>query len=113
MRTILLLISLILISSSAFADYCVSKKGDNVVVLYPIGRTCEEYAKEVGLEPTYVSSLPIEEKQEYWKLNGDKIEIDTVKKHADLDKAAQATAEKEAVLLKLKITKEELNALEL
>ena len=42
---------------------------------------------------------------------GKKIEIDTVKKQADIDAEAAKQAEKDAVLLKLKITSDEFDKL--
>lgn len=49
--------------------------------------------------------------REFWKLNGNKVEVDQVKKQAKEAEKAQKEADKNAVLAKLKISKEELQKL--
>jgi hypothetical protein len=55
------------------------------------------------------SDIPSERTdRKYWTVLGKKIVVDTATKQADLDAKAQKQAQKEAVLVKLKITQAEL-----
>ena len=55
--------------------------------------------------------LPSKSERKYWSIQGNKIVVDTVKKQADLDAKTAKEAEKDAVLVKLKISATELDAL--
>lgn len=110
MKKILFLI-LFLTPSIAFAEYCVSEKNGAVWVHYGANKTCEKYSEEIGENYKVVSSLPDKTDRKYWKIVGNSVVIDQAKKQADIDKALQEKAAKDAILLKLKITKEELEKL--
>lgn len=110
MKKSLFVLALLFVCGSAEAKHCVSD-ADGLKVLIGVNQSCEDYAKELGVAITLVDSLPAREDRKYWKLDGSKVVVDSVKKQADIDKKAQAQAEKDAVLLKLKITKEEFEKL--
>ena len=115
-----ILLILLLISGTAFAEtYTVEKPDGSLVIAHYFENsqdTLEEFLESLGLEGLPVSRIdpstfPPREDRKYWKKSGNNIVIDTVKKQADLDAEAAKQAEKDAVLTKLKISREELEKL--
>ena len=118
---------LILLSSPAFAaveteKYLVERPDGGVsIVQYIPGsrKTVQRVLEDQGLKgfPVRVitpADLPPDRKdRDYWKWDSfsRKVVVDEAKKQNDLNAKAQAESERDAVLAKLKITKEEFQKL--
>lgn len=122
MGKLLLVLFLIIFSKTTYANtemYAVEKDDGSVALVkyYPGSRdSLQEVLSEFGfvdkpIKKISVSELPDLNDRLYWVFDNTdpdkKIKIDLAKKQADLDKKAQEELEKNAVLEKLKITKEE------
>lgn len=112
----LIFLSLLFISSNAFASkYAVERSDGGVsVITYNQGSkdSLEDILKEQGFEGRPVieitdDQLPTRSERKYWKRSGGQIVVNVTKKQADLDAKASKEAEKDAVLSKLKLSKEE------
>ena len=121
MKTALMVISALCFASNAFAwdTYAVQRDDGVSVVYYNPGsqKSLDQVLKDSGLEGKPVKKiskddLPSREDRAFWVFNdvpvGKKIKVDTVKKQAEEAKKAAEEAERNAVLEKLKISKEEL-----
>ena len=117
MKNLLSLLFLVSFSSSAFAStYAVDRPDGGVsIVNYSEGSSdsLEDVLKAQGfsgypVSKVEVSELPSRADRKYWKKNGNKVEVDAVKKSADLAGQADKDAKKAAALAKLKVTHKEL-----
>ena len=115
------LIALMLITSPLYAEKFGVEKPDGSVAIvnYVTGSqdSKDDVLRDAGLSGTVFEpgATPGRSDRKYWKRSGSSIVVDSVKKQQDLDAKALKEAEKEGVLAKLKISKEEyekLNALE-
>lgn len=120
MKKILLL--LLLFGSSAYADvqtdkFLIEKPDGSVVILYYVPGsfdTLSEVVKSMGLDGLPIqrvseSDIPKDRSdRDYWRKGiFGKIEIDSIKKQADIDSKSAKESESDAVFEKLKITKDE------
>lgn len=126
MINLIFLLSLF-ITTNLWADteiYAVDKPDGSVAIAHYFqnsNETLEDFLRGVGL-----SGLPIRRIQasdipqdaegkkidrEFWKRSGAKVVVDSTKKQDALDVIAAKEAEREAVLLKLKISKTEFEKL--
>lgn len=125
MKKIIFLILLTTIPSIAYAGRYLVEKPDGSVTVVEYVEGSKDSLSDV-LDSFGLQGLPIDAlnpgdlpatriDRKYWKKNpvpiGSKVIIDTVKKNADLALEAKKQAEKDAVLLKLKISEDELKAL--
>lgn len=124
MKKIVLVVSLILISRICYAEtYVIQKPDDTVAIMHttdsePIDLTVKKWASSTlnGAQPKKYFKLsevehPSMAERRYWKFNGEKIEIDEIKKQADESKKRADSDARDSVLSKLKITKEEAKIL--
>ena len=123
MKKSLLVLAFLLICTQAFAKsvktYSVENDDGSLSIIYYVEGskdTIQDVARTRGTpgkEPVEIDpkTLPPRADRKYWKKNGSSVAIDQVKKQADIDKKAQDQAAKDAVLLKLKISAEELEKL--
>lgn len=108
-----LLLILLLISTSAYAEkYITEKDGEFWITDYVGGnKPIEQVLEEIGAKDASVFQVP-ESKlpkvdPEYWMANGKKIVVDEGKKQDAEELKAQKKAEKKAILEKLNISAEE------
>lgn len=97
--------------------YAVERPDGGVSIVYYLngsGDSFDQVLKDLGFKDYPVlkidkSEIPVSKSErKYWKHNNGKIQIDAVKKSADLALKAEKEAKKSAALAKLKLTKQEL-----
>lgn len=103
-------------SQALFADerYAVKNPDGSVRILVYQGGNFDEYLKSVGaygLPLVAIDSTPDKQDRKYWTLVNGHLTVDQFKKQADIDAIAQKQAKKDAVLGKLKISRQELKEL--
>ena len=112
-----LIIFLMIFQPISFASmYAVERPDGSLSILHYFegsSDTLEEVVSELGYEgyaiyPITKDDLPDKADGKFWVMDGNKIKVDNVKKQAHLNKVAQEEAEIDAVLEKLKISKDEL-----
>lgn len=122
MKKILFLSVLWILCRPVFAieSYAVERADGGVSIVHYYENssdTLDKVLKDVGLEGrpfrrVQASDLPqTREDRNFWTLQGGKVVVDAAKKQAAEDAEAAKEAEREAVLEKLKISKEEFEKL--
>lgn len=121
----ILILGLILFPSVVFSDvatdkYMVERPDGGVTVIYYVSGSkdsIEDVIKSYGLsglpyQKVNASDIPATRiDRKYWKKSGNSMGIDTVKRQSDIDAKTAKEAEKDAVLTKLKISKDEFKKL--
>jgi len=124
MKKILFVAFLLTFCVSGYAEnrYLVEKPdGSVVIVLHVPNEPLKDVIASMGLTGYPISAITVDdlpktrEDRDFWAVNsvpiGKKIKIDQVKKQKKLDEEAVNDAEIDAILVKLKISKEELKKL--
>jgi len=119
MKTFIFAAALFFICHNCFAStYAVSKPDGSISIVYYNDGSSKSIDKVMndlgfgGLPYSELSSIPESRTdRKFWILKNGNIEIDHVKKQAQTDANLLEQAKKEAVLSKLKITKEEFGTI--
>lgn len=123
MKKIILFSIFVLLSSKLYAEeeiYSVQRDDGGVSIVHynPASKdSLEDVLRESGLDGLFArkisaSDLPASKAdREFWKASGKKVVVDQAKKQQSEAEKSQKEIEKQAVLAKLKISKNEADAL--
>lgn len=110
---------LLFVCSTVYAgDVYISEKADGTVrQTYYVGGSQDSISdvlRDIGVSEAVKvkdTDLPDRKDDKYWKLQGDSVVVDEGLKLVDIENKAKEEKDKKAVLAKLKISEEELGAI--
>lgn len=116
MKKIIFILSIFFICTPAFAErYRAVDDNGTVALVLAVGNIDEAWGKHPLYGHAFLdidsARLPSIDDRKYWKISGNSVIVDSVKKQSDIDLKSAKESGKDAVLAKLKISKDEFDKL--